>query len=142
MSLLLFFATSDVVAFRHNRIPLIAGHVYKLSIKVRSTIATTFNLLMTDSSIANVSLNAMPTIPANTWKMIAFEFTAVVTDNNSYLWVKPQTVAQDFYVDQAKLVDLTVERKQYRIMRIVGSVLPGSFIQTLTLREKTAAETA
>jgi len=142
MSLLLFFATSDVVALRHNRIPLILGNVYKLSLKVRATINTTFNILMTDSSIQLVSLNVSPSVYANTWKTIAFEFTAVKSDNNSSLWIKPQTVPHDFYVDKVNLFNLTKDRKEYRVMRIQGSMLTGSFVQTLTLREKTAAETA
>lgn len=142
MSLLLFFATSDVVAYRHNRIPLTLNHVYKLSMRVRATINTTFNLLVTDSSIQNVSLNTSPSLYANTWKTVAAEFTAVKTDTNSSIWVKPQTVPHDFYVDKVFLTDLTLNRKEYRIMRIQGSMLPGSFVQTLTLREKTTAETA
>ncbi len=142
MSLLLFFASSDSIVWKHRRIPLIAGNVYKFSVKIRATVAQTFNIVFTNRSYTTNGLNARPTIAANVWKTFAYEFTALETDNDSFLLIKPSAIAHQFYVDGAKLINLTKERKQYRIMRIQGSVLPGTFVQTLTLREKTATETA
>lgn len=142
MSLLLLFTSPDVVNWRHRRIKLISGNVYKLSFRVRATVAQTFNVMITDSTWLTQSLNANPTILADRWTTITYEFTAQATDNDSYLWIKVLTGSQDFYLDKFNLINLTTERKQYRIMRIQGSILPGSFIQTLTLREVTSAETA
>lgn len=143
MSLLLFFARPEAVQYRHERIKLVAGHTYKLSIKVRSTVAPQTIIIYLTNSAYTLQAATYPTIlTADTWQMITLEFTATLSDNNSILWIKPNATSQSFYLDKANLIDLTVERKQYRIMRIVGSMMPGTFIQTLTLREKTATETA
>ena len=98
---------------------------------------------MTNAAMSSNSLNDnydLKTI--NAWKTAVFEFTGVTTDHNSVLKITPETEVQSIWFDKFRLYDLTLERKQYRLMRIQGSVMPGSFIQTLTLREKTAAETA
>lgn len=142
MSLLLLFVTSNVVAYTHRRIPLIAGNVYKLSFRVRSSLAQTFSVFIADSSSVNISLSASPSILADAWTVIAYEFTAAATDPNSYMQIKMSEASQDIYLDQFRLINLTKERKQYRIMRIQGSLLTGSFVQSLTLREVSAQETA
>jgi len=143
MSLLLLFPSHGPKTYlKHYRIPLIVGNIYKLSFKVRGDLQELVTVLMTDSTQANISLSDSFEVTQNQWKSPAFEFTALATDTNSYLiFIIPGDV-QNIYFDNFKLINLTRERKQYRIMRIQGSMTPGSFIQTLTLREKTTAETA
>ena len=148
MTLTILFLDSGVapvtgdVYLKHEKIKLLANHVYRLTFKVRSDIAQTINTKALTSAAAANGLNTDKYIRADAWKVLQFEFTATTTDHNSQLRIQPASQAHTIYFDQFKLIDLTLERKQYRIMRIQGSVLPGSFIQTLTLREKTDAETA
>lgn len=97
---------------------------------------------MCDSAGGNISLNSSYGIKqVDKWKATSFDFTAVQTNENAQLRITPASLLQDIWFDKFRLIDLTLEKKQYRIMRIQGSVLPGSFIQILTLREKTANET-
>lgn len=127
---------------RHSKIKIISGHVYKLSFRVRSTLAQQLNVRIQNSGGGTTSLNQNKVITANEWQTIKFEFTASASDDNSVLRVVMQASIQEMWFDRFRLIDLTLHRRQYRIMRIQGSVLPGSFVQTLTLREKTANETA
>lgn len=133
---------SGDVYLKHEKIKLITGHVYRLTYKVRSNIAQTINTKALTSGAAANGLNSDKYIREDVWKTLQFEFTATTTDHNSQLRIQPASQAHTIYFDEFRMIDLTLERKQYRIMRIQGSVLPGSFIQTLTLREKTTAETA
>ena len=133
---------SGDVYLKHDKVKLVTGHVYRLTYKVRSNIAQTINTKALTSAGAANGLNTSKYIRADAWKTLQFEFTATTTDHNSQLRVQPASQAHTIYFDQFRLIDLTLERKQYRIMRIQGSILPGTFIQTLTLREKTTAETA
>ena len=92
---------------------------------------------------SQISLNSSYGLKyADTWKTASFEFTALETNAVSELRITPETAVQTIYLDKFRLYDLTQEMKEYRIMRIQGSLLPGSFLQTLTIREKTATETA
>ncbi len=146
MSLLLLFPTQAVgeAEIKNSAVPLVSGHVYRLTFRVRSSYAPqTLELLIRNSTELTTSLNTTFEIPtADAWKIFKFEFTAGATDPLSIIGITPTSVAQSLYFDNFKLIDLTIERKEYRIMRIQGSVLPGSFVQILTLREKTANETA
>lgn len=135
-------AISGDVYLKHDKVKLLTGHVYRLTYKVRSNIAQTINTKALTSGGSSNGLNSNKYIRADVWKTLQFEFTATTTDHDSQLRVQPASQAHTIYFDEFKLIDLTLERKQYRVMRIQGSVLPGSFIQTLTLREKTDAETA
>jgi hypothetical protein len=136
------YQTPPEAEFRGGNVPLISGHEYKLSFQVRSTKAQQINVKVQDSNNANESTSQYKTIPQNETITAKFEFTAAATDNNSRVRIFPEAGYQDTYFDHFRLIDLTIERKQYRVMRIQGSMLPGSFIQALTLREKTDAETA
>lgn len=129
-------------ALNHNLIRLITGHVYRLTMNVRTNTQQSITVKMTDSTAATVSLNQAISIAADRWEKLSFEFTAGVSDFHSILSVILANQEQEFWIDTLRLIDLTKERKEYRLMRIKGSLLPGSFIQTLTLREKTTAETA
>lgn len=146
MSLLLLFLPSgggaQTLEFRHGNIPLISGNVYRLTFKARSTLAQSFTVKIQNTAESVLHLNQTGDLEANEWKIFSYEFTALATDDLAKLSIYPYIAIQSFYADNFKLINLTKERKQYRIMRIVGSLLPGSFIQTLTLREKTASETA
>lgn len=127
---------------KHSKIKIISGHVYKLSFKIRSTLAQQLNVRVENSGGGTTSLNQNKVITANAWQTVKFEFTASASDDNSVLRVILQASVQEVWFDKFRLIDLTMHRREYRIMRIQGSVLPGSFIQILTLREKTANETA
>jgi hypothetical protein len=145
MSLLLLFPSQAAgeAELRNSAVPLIINHQYRLTFRVRSSLIQTFEILIRNSTGASISYNATRDIlAADTWQTIKVEFTAVATDPLSILGITPTSLDQSFYVDKFNMIDLTVERKEYRIMRIQGSVLPGSFVQILTLREKTANETA
>mgnify|MGYP000898356396 CR=1 FL=1 len=128
---------------RGINIPLVAGHQYNLTMMMRSTRAQDINVKIQDSNLANQSESITKPIPANTWTPFNFKFTAAATDPESVIRITLNMESiQTFYIDKVRMIDLTIEQKQYRIMRIQGSMLPGSFVQTLTLREKTDAETA
>lgn len=135
--------SDGTIELRSGNLPLVSGQLYRLTMKVRSTRTQNIDVDVQDSALANPSLDATRTITANIWETLKFEFTAAATDADSKLRIHlDMDDVQEFWVDDCDLFNLTKERKQYRIMRIQGSMLPGSFIQTLTLREKTAQETA
>lgn len=135
--------SDGTVELRAGNIPLVSGEVYRLAVRVRSTRSQNLVFDMQDSALANPSLAATRHITANIWETLKFEFTAAATDTNSKLRIHlDMNDVQEFWIDNCELFSLTKERKQYRVMRIQGSMLPGSYIQTLTLREKTAQETA
>jgi len=146
MSLLLLFSGSNAageVELRNSKVRLISGDLYRLTFRVRSSLIQTIEMLLRDHTGVHISHNStFDVIAADTWKTVKIEFTATFTDPLSILGITPQSYDQNFYVDKFNMINLSKERKQYRIMRIQGSVLPGSFIQILTLREKTANETA
>lgn len=127
---------------RQANIPLIVGHEYRLVLNVRGTREQNVTVKMETSGGASQGLNQTYSIEANRWTTKRFDFTALSTNLNNYLRVFPQATNQNFYIDNVSLIDLTRERKEYRIMRIQGSVVPGSFIQTLTIREKTSQESS
>ena len=128
---------------KHDKIRLISGHVYRFSFKVRSNHTQDIGVKIQDDAGSYVSLDDSFSIKKiNTWKQTHFEFTALETNFDAQIRITPESLLQNIYFDNFKLIDLTLERKEYRIMRIQGSVLPGSFVQILTLREKTANETA
>lgn len=128
---------------RANNIPLIAGDTYLLRMWMRANREETINVKVQDSALANQAANENRLLPADTWTPFNFEFTAVATDVASVIRITlNMTSIQNFYIDRCILINLSKEKKQYRIMRIQGSLLPGSFVQNLTLREKTDAETA
>lgn len=93
-----------------------------------------------NSTGVTTSLNQTKHTPANLTKGLKFEFTATATDSNSRIRIFPSLTAQSFYIDKVVLIDLTKEKKNYRLLRIKGSIYPGTFIQTLTLREKLDTE--
>jgi len=131
------------IELRCGNIPLVSGQDYRLSFLCRSTIAQTITVQVYNSTLVTVSKNTYKIIPANIWKGFACDFTALATDANSVLRIfLTNSAVHSFYLDRVKLINLSKELKNYRVMRIQGSMLPGSFIQTLTLREVTASETA
>lgn len=144
MSLLLLLRSETSSSeLKNTKIKLISGHLYRLTFKVRATTPQTITVKMQNSTGLTVSLNSDADIlEANTWQTIKKEFTAGASDDDSVLRLLIYATPQSIWFDKFNLIDLTIERKEYRIMRIQGSVLPGSFIQILTLREKTANETA
>ena len=121
---------------------LVSGHVYRLILKARSTMASSVQIQVVDENLANQSLTTIKNLSANIWKVLSAEFTAAATDDNSKMIITPEAILQSFYVDEVSIIDLTLERKSYRLVRIQGSMMPGSYIQTLTLREVNAQETA
>lgn len=144
MSLTLLFPTetgpTGDVYLKHDKIKIISGHVYRLSFVVRTNLAGTINTKVLDSGGGNGSLNSDKYLVDAKFKTFQFEFTGAITDHNSQIRIQPASAEQILYFDQFRLIDLTLDRKQYRIMRIQGSMFPGSFIQTLSLREFTPAE--
>lgn len=136
-------AGSGTIEIRCADIPLVIGQQYRLSFMFRSTLAQYITIEIYNSGLTTPSLSTTRYVPANTWKGIKDDFTCAVTDDNSILRIHLSNDADhDAYIDKVRIVNLTKELKSYRIMRIQGSLLPGSFIQTLTLREVTASETA
>ena len=134
---------TGTVELRCSNIPLVSGDEYTLLIWVRTNRAQQINVVVTDSSLASDSLDVNRYVVADTWIPLKFDFTAVATDTDSKLRIDLNMDAvQEFYIDDVFLINRTFEEKEYRIMRIKGSFRPGGFKQTLTLREKTAAETA
>lgn len=127
---------------KNTKVPLIAGHLYRLQYKVRSNLLQEVQVTLTDRNDANPSLDTIIDVPVNQWNKHTHIFTAVETDDHSILHFFPALFGQEIWFDAFSLIDLTMSKKSYRIMRIQGSLLPGSFVQTLTLREKTTAETA
>lgn len=125
-----------------NGVKLVSGHVYRLSFKARSTEASSVQIQVVDRNLANQSLTTIKNLSANIWKTLNAEFTAAASDTDSKVVLTPEAIVQTFYIDEVKVIDLTLERKSYRIVRIQGSMMPGSYIQTLTLREVNAQETA
>lgn len=140
MSLLLLFPYHGTEL--RSTVKIVVGHQYQLICRVRSNVAQTIRVRVDDSASANNSLDTTKVLSADTWETINVTFTGAASDKNSQLRLLPDQVVQNFYADRFRLIDLTLDRKQYRIMRIQGSLVPGSFVQTLTLREKTDAETA
>jgi len=147
MSLILLFlphAAGGITAleYRNVDVPIITAHVYKLSFKVYSNLAQQLNVIVQNSAQSVTSLNKYKVITANAWNTIQFEFTGGATDPNSLLRIVMQAAVQETRFDKFRMIDYTIYKKSYRIMRIQGSMFPGSFIQTLTLREVTDAEIA
>lgn len=135
--------SDGTVEMRAGNIPLVSGQVYRLAFKVRSTRSQNINIKMQESTLTTDSVNITRHLLADTWKQIHYEFTAQATDADSKLRIfLDMDDVQEFWLDEVELFNLSKERKQYRVMRIQGSMLPGSFVQTLTLREKTSSETA
>lgn len=124
-------------------IKIIAGHEYSLSLLVYSTLSIDVDMRMYESSETTLQGEQIRFVALGAWKLIKMTFTALNTDDNGVLWLNlPATAVYQFRADRVRIYDLTKEKKEYRLMRIQGSMRPGSFVQTLTLREKTAAESA
>lgn len=143
--ILLFLPTGSVVPqakLVHSKVPIISGHQYELTFFVQSSQAQNITTVIDNSSEDNKSLQQTKHIPANNFVQLKFNFSGVETDSLSKLIITLAAGIQTTYFDKFKLIDLTANTRQYRLMRIQGSLKPGGFIQTLTLREKTAAETA
>jgi hypothetical protein len=123
-------------------IPLILGHSYRLSFEARATVSVNVQVQVTneEETVENLSSD-FHIKEANVWNTRKFEFTATETDEHSTLIFKPDLLeTHSFYVERVSIIDLTIEQKNYRLMRIQGSMRPGSFVQTLTLREVTDSE--
>jgi len=125
-----------------NGVNLVSGHVYRLVFKARSTETISLQVQVVDKNLANQSYTGVKNLTANIWKTLSAEFTAAASDEDSKVVLTPEEKLQSFYVDEVQIIDLTLERKSYRLVRIQGSMMPGSYIQTLTLREVNAQETA
>lgn len=135
-------ATGEVYLLKSN-IPLKVSHEYRLTFRARSDQTQELTVMMQNIAGTQISLNdTAPITIANRWQNLRLEFTALETNKQSQLRVYPEAIDQTLYLDNFNLIDLTNEQKIYRVMRIQGSILPGSFVQSLTLREKTTAETA
>jgi peptidoglycan/xylan/chitin deacetylase (PgdA/CDA1 family) len=125
----------------NDSIKLITGHEYRLLLKARSPTDQTIRIKLDNSTGVTTNSETWHGLVHDTTTTIKVEFTALATDDASRIHLAP-TIGMSAYFDDVTLIDLTEERKQYRVMRIQGSLIPGSFVQTLTLREKTASETA
>lgn len=135
-------ATGEAYLLKSN-ISLKLGHEYRLTFRARSDQTQDLTVMMQNIASTQISLNDTASITiANRWQNLRLEFTALETNKQSQLRVYPEAIDQTLYLDNFNLIDLTNEQKIYRVMRIQGSILPGSFVQSLTLREKTTAETA
>lgn len=135
-------ATGEAYLLKSN-ISLKLDHEYRLTFRARSDQTQDLTVVMRNIAGTEISLNSTASITvANRWQNLRLEFTAVETNKKSELRVYPEAIDQTLYLDNFCLIDLTNEQKIYRVMRIQGSILPGSFVQSLTLREKTSAETA
>lgn len=133
---------SGMIELRNAPFNIISGDTYRLSFKVRSTVNQLVGVKVSNSGLTTDSLDDDFRVYADEWKMKKFEFTATASDEASILRFIPSTDAlHSLYIDKVTLINLSKDRKQYRIMRIRGSMFPGSFLQTLTVREKTANET-
>jgi len=134
--------SGDTYLLKSN-ISLKSGHDYRLTFRARSNEIQDLTVVMQNIAGTQVSLNDTASITiVDRWQNLRLEFTAVETNKKSELRIYPETTDQILYLDNFNLIDLTNEQKIYRVMRIQGSILPGSFVQSLTLREKTSAETA
>lgn len=99
-------------------------------------------MIVENSAGSTESLNQRKVITAGKLNTCQFEFNASATDPNSVLRIIMEAAVQVTRFDKFRLIDYTIYKKNYRLMRIQGSMFPGSFVQTLTLREVTDAETA
>lgn len=140
MSLLTLFLPRGVKTELQRNIKLIANHQYRLTFKVRSTVAQNIRTIIEDHTQTTTINLADKDIPANIWTQFKVVFTPAISDETALLRIRFENVSQNFWVDDFKMYDLTKEMKAYRVMRIKGSIFPGTFIQTLTLREKTDNE--
>lgn len=134
---------NGTLAMKLGDIKIIAGHDYSLSALVYSTESIDVDMRVYESTETILQGQQTRFIASGAWKVIKMEFTALNDDDNGILWLNiPATTPYQFRVDRVRIYDLTKEKKLYRLMRIQGSMRPGSFVQTLTLREKTASESA
>ena len=129
----------DVPVFtkiHYSPINIISGHQYKLVFRVRPTANVDIRFKLQDILGTTIDLDDTKMAYANIWKIISATFTATFSGSDAELFIQPNvSEIMDIYIDQVVLIDLTVEQKSYRLMRIQGSMMPGSFLQTLTLRE-------
>jgi hypothetical protein len=142
MSLLLLYHPSREVKLINSPVNLDSSHQYRCSFKVWCDTNASIEYGFVDSSDGAQHTYGSQFIVAETWTTVTFTFTPTTTDNASRLVIHLPDDANTFRFDDANLLDLTSEQLSYRVMRIQGSMNPGSYVQTLTLREKTAAETA
>lgn len=142
MSQLLLFLPSNEVKLVAEPISLTNTHEYRGEFMIWVLTAATVQITMLDSADVLIGSVIEKYIPASTWTKYAFTFTSTVTDVAAQMVVRIPTDPNTMRFDDVHIIDLTNESAQYRVMRIQGSMKPGGFIQTLTLREKTAAETA
>ncbi len=142
MSQLLLFLPSHEVKLVASPVKITNTHQYRLEVMIWGQLA--FTIQDTPMTTAGVLIGAIgeQAIPAGTWTKMVHRFTATATALSGQIVIRFPTAGNTIRIDDAKLIDVTLETKQYRIMRIKGSMFPGSYIQTLTLREKTATETA
>ena len=142
-----FFITDNLnqgeAEIRATDLPLIVGHQYRLGFSARVAADHNIAVIVTNQDEDNHSLNTDFEAKAGGLKRYKYTFTAVETDDHSTLLLKPDIDAiETIYIDNFELIDLTMEQKSHRLVRIQGSMRAGSFVQTLTLREITASETA
>lgn len=142
MSQLLLFLPSNEVKLAASPIGLISGREYQVDFMIWMNTAAQVQVTMMTEADALIGSIVQKYIPAQTWTKYKFTFTSTVTDSAAQMVVRIPVDPNTMRFDDVHVIDLTDETKQYRVMRIQGSLKPGGFIQTLTLREKTAAETA
>lgn len=142
MSQLLLFLPSNEVKLAASPISIISGREYQIDFMIWMQTAAQVQVTFMTEADALIGSIVQKYVPASTWTKYKFNFTPNVTDSAAQMVVRIPTDPNTMRFDDVHVIDLTNESKQYRIMRIQGSLKPGGFIQTLTLREKTAAETA
>lgn len=138
--LLLLSPEDNLLKLTYTGLKLVNGHTYRLTIKLRSNVEQNPQFRVTNNAGDTETINESWPLAADSTKVFKIEFTPTYTENDAILEITFSPEAQELYFDDARLIDLTLERKEYRVMRIIDSQLAGSYIQTLTLREKTASE--
>lgn len=144
MSLLLLFQNQapslTSVYLKNTPFKIISGDTYSLSFWAQSNKSQQIQVRVFDSAGGNSSLNAYRYLVADTPELLKFDFTGAASDDNSQLRIILDASVHNFYIDRVILINLSKERKSYRLVQIKGDMRPGSFLQTLTLREVDANE--
>lgn len=141
MSLLLLFQPSRDVKLRAFGLKLVAGHEYSYRYKIKSNIAQYVSTSVVNADLSSLGYASKYAVAA-TWTQVTGTFTADTNQTNAKVQVHVSVEPSTVEVDDVEVLDKTLSTKNFRVMGIKSSLTPGSFTQTLKLREVTDAETA
>lgn len=122
-------------------VKLISGDQYRLTFEVWGDTTDDISYGFESSGGLGIS-NTSETVPGGGWIPLNLTFTSTISDDESKLVIHLPEATNVWRFDNFKMINLTKEQTNYRVMRIQGKVHPGQFLQTLELREVTATETA